>query len=109
RLACPGGGSGLGGLTRSLEGGFDDVEESFRAAASCACTCSKAACSSATLAVNASTCSRSSAQFAQGVALSPMLPYSIPSRIGGHTVNRHRTRLSAPRRQRSTSRASGEG
>ncbi len=37
RLAWPSGGGGGGGLTMSEEGGFDEVEESLRAAASCLC------------------------------------------------------------------------
>src|SRR5512142_13363 len=35
RLSWPSGGGGLGGLTRSDEGGLEEVEESLRAAASC--------------------------------------------------------------------------
>ena len=35
RRSWPSGGSGLGGLTMSEDGGLEEVEESFRAAASC--------------------------------------------------------------------------
>ena len=39
------GGSGLGGLTMSEDGGLEEVEESFRAAASCAWRCATVASS----------------------------------------------------------------
>src|ERR1700722_8515686 len=49
RFSWPSGGGGLGGLTMSEDGGLEEVEESFRAAASCwaswATTCLRAASS----------------------------------------------------------------
>src|SRR5437763_12554388 len=90
RRSWPGGGGGLGGLTRSEEGGLEEVEESLRAAASWACTWARVASSPATVAVSASTCACRRWQLAQGVAAStPMLPIL---RLPGSTalpVNRH--------------------
>ena len=68
----------------SEDGGFEEVEESLRAAASCACTWARVIWSWAMVAVSASTCACSRWQLAQGVVASaPMLPYSTTSRING--------------------------
>ena len=44
RAVCWAWGGALGGLTMSEDGGFDDVEEFFRAWASCSCTRASVAC-----------------------------------------------------------------
>src|SRR4051812_31065928 len=91
RLSWPTGGGGLGGLTMSEEGGLEEVEESLRAAASCACSWSKAPWR----ALN-STCRSSSRacnrwQFGQeGVDSALMAANSTSHRISYNPpVNRH--------------------
>src|SRR4051794_40510712 len=87
RRSCPGGGGALGGLTMSEDGGLDEVEESFRAVASCAssfetvrwrsssraCWASSCACWASNRARWASSCACNRWQFAQeGRASAPM-------------------------------------
>src|SRR3954453_20390844 len=91
RLSCPFGGGGLGGLTISEEGGLDEVEESFRAAASCACSWAKAIWRAFNCACTASSCACNRWQFEQvGVASVPMTANSTLHRISYNTlVNRY--------------------
>src|SRR4051812_48638101 len=95
RLSCPFGGGGLGGLTISEEGGLDEVEESFRAAASCACSWAKATWRAFNCPCTASSCACNRWQFEQeGVASVPMAADSTLHRISYNTpVNRHLARL----------------
>jgi hypothetical protein len=58
RLAWPSGGGGGGGLTRSDEGGFEEVRESF-------CALAKRACKLATVARRESICDCRRLQLAQ--------------------------------------------
>src|SRR5205085_5629637 len=93
RWSWPSGGGGLGGLTISEEGGLEEVEESFRAAASCACSWAKAtwrvfscACWDSNCAWRASSCACNRWQFEQeGVASALMAAYSTAHGIGGNT------------------------
>src|SRR3954463_7529206 len=105
RLSWPVGGGGLGGLTMSEDGGFDEVEESLRAAASCACnwsmvrwrtsSCVRSVSSCARWVSNCacwtSSCACNRRQFGQvGVASAPMAGYFTSLRIGDNTpVNRY--------------------
>src|SRR3954470_21706152 len=84
RRSWPCGGSDLGGLTMSDEGGLEEVEESLRAAASCwlswATTCLRAASSAS----RASTRAWSRRQLVQRtVSLALMgLDYTYPATVG---------------------------
>src|SRR5262249_56786251 len=66
RRCWPGGGGGLGGVTMSEEGGLEEVEESFRAAASWLCNRSTVAWRAATSARKASTSACNLWQLAHG-------------------------------------------
>src|SRR3954449_2501144 len=91
RLSWPSGGGGLGGLTMSEDGGLEEVEESLRAAASCACSWAKATWRAFNCACTASSCACNRWQFGQeGVASVPMAADSTLHRISYNTpVNRH--------------------
>src|SRR4051794_13896455 len=98
RWSWPSGGGGLGGLTMSEDGGLEEVEESFRAAASCACSWAKAtwrvfscACWDSNCAWRASSCACNRWQFEQEcVVPAPIAAYSTLHRISYNTpVNRH--------------------
>src|SRR4051794_13758096 len=75
----------------SEDGGLEEVEESLRAAASCACNWATVAWSWATVVLRASrracwaaSCACNRSQLAQGVVASvPMRAYSIAPRLGG--------------------------
>src|SRR3954452_23814918 len=86
RLSWPPGGGGLGGLTMSEDGGLEEVEESFRAAASWACSWAKATWSDFNCARRASSCACNRWQFEQGCAASaPIAAYSTSHRISDNT------------------------
>src|SRR3954449_7136756 len=91
RWSWPSGGGGLGGLTMSEDGGLEEVEESFRAAASCACSWAKAIWRAFNCACTASSCACNRWQFGQvGVASVPMTANSTLHRISYNTlVNRY--------------------
>src|SRR3954464_11110022 len=105
RLSWPVGGGGLGGLTMSEDGGFDEVEESLRAAASCACNWPMVRCRTSSCVRSVSSCARwvsncacwtsscacNRRQFGQvGLASAPMAGYFTSLRTGDNTpVNRY--------------------
>src|SRR5919112_1490324 len=84
RLSWPFGGGGLGGLTMSEDGGLEEVVESLRAAASCACSCwivvvrvSSCACWESNRAWRVSSCACNRWQFGQeGVPSALIAAYS---------------------------------
>src|SRR4051812_44666264 len=70
----------------SEEGGLEEVEESLRAEASCACNWATVAVGAASRACRAVSCACNRSQLAQGVVGSAaMRPYSIPFPPGGTT------------------------
>src|SRR3954452_17932791 len=94
RLSWPPGGGGLGGLTMSEDGGLEEVEESFRAAASCACSWAKAtwrvfscACCDSNCAWRVSSCACNRWQFEQECVVPvPIAAYSTFHRISDNTT-----------------------
>src|SRR5262245_63722398 len=68
RAVCGAWGGALGGLTMSEDGGLDDVEEFFRAWASCCCRWARLACNASIWARCASSCSCRRLQPGQEVA-----------------------------------------
>src|SRR5947208_1449040 len=99
RLSWPSGGGGLGGLTISEDGGLEEVEESFRAAANCACSWAKATWRVLNCDCSSSSCACNRWQFGQeGVPSAPMAAYSTSHRFSDNTlVNRYYFQKHPPR------------
>src|SRR5512144_3160609 len=74
RLSWPSGSGGLGGLTRSDEGGLEEVEESFRTAASCAWSRWQAVSRASKRAWRASSCACNRWQLGHGAWASASMP-----------------------------------
>src|SRR3954466_11244008 len=93
RWSWPTGGGGLGGLTMSEDGGLEEVEEPFRAAASCAWRWAKGTSSAFNSTCRSSSCACNRWEFGQeGVASALIAANSTSHGISYNTpVNRHRT------------------